>query len=76
MKRRASVGLLDVPPVIIPPAIEIGPSEPDGSTLPHECVDRPHLPCPACMKFTGNPFASKDNMPPPRLRKRRGLRLV
>jgi hypothetical protein len=24
----------------------------------HECADRPSLPCPACDKATGNPFAT------------------
>jgi hypothetical protein len=27
----------------------------------HECVDRPWLVCPACLKATGNPFATVDN---------------
>jgi hypothetical protein len=24
----------------------------------HECADRPHLPCPACLKWTGDAFAT------------------
>ena len=27
----------------------------------HECVDRPGLPCPACLKWTGDALAIKDN---------------
>jgi len=29
----------------------------------HECVDRPHLPCPACLKWTGDPFATVNANP-------------
>ncbi len=28
----------------------------------HECVDRPELPCPACMKWSGDPLAIKTNL--------------
>jgi len=24
----------------------------------HTCVDQPHLPCPACLKWTGDAFAT------------------
>jgi hypothetical protein len=28
----------------------------------HECVERPILPCPACQKWAGDPFATvRDN---------------
>src|SRR5580765_6067306 len=37
----------------------------------HECIDRPGLPCPACLKWTGNPLTIKDNWSEARgLRKR------
>jgi len=29
----------------------------------HECVDRPHLPCPACLKWTGDDFATVKSNP-------------
>ena len=29
----------------------------------HECVDRPNLPCPACMKWTGDEFATVRSKP-------------
>jgi hypothetical protein len=29
----------------------------------HECVDRPTLPCPACLKWTGDGFAAVKNNP-------------
>jgi hypothetical protein len=29
----------------------------------HECVDRPNLPCPACMKWTGDGFATVRSNP-------------
>jgi hypothetical protein len=39
-----------------------GPTDPRPDPRPrrgpvHECVDRPELPCPACMKWTGDPLA-------------------
>jgi hypothetical protein len=30
---------------------------------PHECVDRPSLPCPACLKCTGDPYATVRSNP-------------
>jgi hypothetical protein len=39
----------------------------------HECVDRPNLPCPACLKWTGDPLAIKSN-PPDIFGKGRGKR--
>jgi hypothetical protein len=29
----------------------------------HECVDRPTLPCPACLKWTGDAFATVKSNP-------------
>jgi len=35
-----------------------------GRSFPtHECVDRPYLPCPACMKWTGDGFVTVKNNP-------------
>ena len=30
----------------------------------HECVDRPNLPCPACLKWTGDGLAVRSNRRP------------
>ena len=66
MKRRSFVGLLCGVPALglIPPEIESEPSPDwDGSRLLHECVDRPELPCPACLQWTGDPLAIQSNLP-------------
>jgi hypothetical protein len=47
------------------------PDSRDPEYRAHECVDRPGLPCPACLKWTGDPLAIKDNWSEAtRLRKR------
>jgi hypothetical protein len=78
MKRRSFVGLLwGVPAMaLIPPEAGSEPShDPEGPSPPHECVDRPELPCPACLKWTGDPLAIQKNLPEaPRLRKLRSKR--
>jgi len=58
MKRRQFVQLFlcaaAVPPIQEQPTTLLAPAE-----CPlHECVDRPGLPCPACEKWTDDPFAT------------------
>ena len=62
MKRRSFFHLAwSVPALALFPHEPL-PQPPDGLQPLHECVDRPDLPCPACMKWTGDPLASKANM--------------
>jgi hypothetical protein len=48
-----AIGLFQEPKSEPPPA---------GRGPAHECADRPTLPCPACEKWTGNPFATVDGI--------------
>jgi hypothetical protein len=71
MKRRSFFHLLWGAPAVMllhkGPTTDTAPAASDDSGPPHECVDRPELPCPACAKWTGDPLAIQDSG----LRKRR-----
>lgn len=62
MNRRDFVRLLLGAPAAALPKLESEPP-PREPGPPHECVDRPSLPCPACLKWTGDAYATVRSNP-------------
>jgi hypothetical protein len=62
MKRRQFFQLLLCAAAVPPTHESPTPLAPAECPL-HECIDRPELPCPACEKWTGDPFASVRHNP-------------
>lgn len=45
-------------------SFELSPTVPELHRWPlHECVDRPNLPCPACLKWMGDGFGTEGVLP-------------